>query len=392
MSKSDALRDVIIIGAGAAGLTAGIYASRSKRSTLIMDKKRAGGQAATTESMENYPGFPGGIGGRQLLDRFKQQAEEMGSEFAKDEVLAIEEREETYALTCKSETVYEARSLILAPGCQPRKLGIPGETEFTGRGVSYCATCDAELYEETTVVVIGSGDTAVEEATYLSRFADTVVMIVVHDEGVLDCTASIAEEAFENEKLYWKWNTAIEEIDGDDLVERVKVRNLRTGEEEWLECDGVFMFVGTIPQTSFLSGFVDLQNGFIKTDATMQTNRRLVYAAGDARAKNLRQVVTAASDGATAAFFADKALTEIDEYTRAIERAGNEYLLYFYFPAVQRSLDLFPEVEKKAKDYNLNVIKLDTSRYKTIAGKYNIDTVPTLLRVENSTIKETIPI
>lgn len=392
MSEKNNSYDVIIIGAGSAGLTAGIYAARSKRSTLILDKKRAGGQAATTESMENYPGFPGGISGRKLLNLFKEQADEMGAEFAKTEVKAITEDDSFYSLQCKDGNTYTARSLILAPGCKPRKLGIPGEDEFSGRGVSYCATCDAELYDGATVVVVGSGDAAVEEAGYISRFADRVIMIVVHEEGVLDCSASIAAEAFENEKLQWKWNSSILEVAGDDMVERIKTKNLISGEEEWIDCDGVFMFVGTIPQTSFLNGFVDLERGFIKTDEKMETNRRLVYAAGDGRVKNLRQVVTAANDGAVAAFYADKALSEIDGYTKAVNRAGDNYLLYFYFPAVQRSLDLFPEIEKKGKEYNLPVIKLDTSRYRTISEQYNIESIPALLRVSNNEVKEHIQI
>lgn len=392
MSDRENLYDIIVIGAGSAGLTAGIYAARSKRSTLILDKKRAGGQAATTESMENYPGFPGGISGRKLLDLFKKQADEMGAEYKKTEVLSVTEAGNLYSMGCSDETTYTARSVILAPGCKPRKLGIPGEDEFTGRGVSYCATCDAELYEEATVVVVGSGDAAVEEAGYISRFADTVIMIVVHDEGTLDCAAGIAEEAFENEKLVWKWNSAVEEIAGDEIVEKIKIKNLISGEEEWIDCDGVFMFVGTIPQTDFLNGFVELERGFIKTDEKMETNRRLVYAAGDGRVKTLRQVVTAASDGAVAAFYADKALCEIDGFAKAVDRAGEEYLLYFYFPPVQRSLELFPQVEKKAREKSLPLIKLDTSRYRAITEQFNVDSVPALMRVSNNEVKETLQI
>ena len=390
MSENDNLYDVIIIGAGSAGLTAAIYAARSKRSTLILDKKRAGGQAATTASMENYPGFPGGIGGRELLDLFKKQADEMGAEYLKTEVRSITKEGSLYLLKCANKNIYKARTLILAPGCKPRKIGIPGEEEFTGMGVSYCATCDAELYEGATVAVVGSGDTAIEEAGYLSRFADKVIMIVVHDEGVLGCSKSIAEEAFENEKLEWKWNSAIQEIVGDEMVEKVKTKNLKTGNEELIDCDGAFIFVGTTPQTDFLKDFVELERGFIKTDEKMETNRSLVYAAGDVRVKTLRQVVTAASDGAIAAFYADRALSEIDGYKKAVSKAGNDYLIYFYLSAIQRSVDLFPEVEKKGQEYNLPVIKLNSTRYRKIKEKFNIKSIPALVRVSNDEVKENI--
>jgi thioredoxin reductase (NADPH) len=384
--------DVLIVGAGTGGLSAGIYAARAKRSTLILDRKRPGGQAATTEKMENYPGFPGGIGGRELMDRFRDHAKEMGARIEQAEAVSFKEEGGAYVVHTAAGTDYRARSIILAPGCEPRKLGIPGETEFSGRGVSYCATCDAELFEESRVVVVGSGDTAVEEAGFISRFADEVVMIVVHDEGTLDCNKTQAQTALANPKLTWKWNRSILAIEGAETVESVRVRNLRTAEEESIPCNGVFMFVGTVPQTAVLKDFVTLKNGFVVTDERMETNHPLVFAAGDARIKVLRQVVTAASDGAIAAFQADKALTEIDEYAKAVKRAGEKYLLYFYSPPVQKSLDLFPVVEQKAEQMGLPLIKLDTFRYKNVAARYLVKEVPCLIRIENEKMKETVAV
>ncbi len=384
--------DIIIVGAGTAGFSAGIYGARAKRSTLILDKKRPGGQASTTEVMENYPGFPGSIGGRELMDRFREHATEMGAGIEKAEVTGFSEENGVYLVHTKETTVYRAKSLILAPGCEPRRLGIPGEKEFSGSGVSYCATCDAELYEGAKVVVVGSGDTAVEEANFISRFAEEVIMIVVHDEGVLDCNKTMAETALSNPKLTWKWNRSILSIEGKDAVEGVKLKNLRTGTEEQVSCDGVFIFVGTIPQTGFIGDFVAMRNGFIVTDDKMETNRPLVYAAGDARVKALRQVVTAASDGAIAAFFADKSLTEMEEFAKSVKRAGKEYLLYFYSPPVQISLELFPDVERKAEKLGISLIKLDTFRYRTIADKYGVSSVPHLVRIEDGILKEVIQI
>jgi thioredoxin reductase (NADPH) len=384
--------DVLVVGAGTAGLSAGIYAARARRSTLILDRARPGGQAATTEKMENYPGFPEVIGGRELTERFRRHAEAMGARIERAEAVSFAEEGDGYVVGMKDGRSFTARSLILAPGCQPRRLGIPGEKELSGSGVSYCATCDAELYDGARVVVVGSGDTAIEEAGFISRFAAEVVMVVVHDKGTLDCNRTQAETARANPKLTWLWNRSIVAIEGEGAVSGVKVRNLKTGADEGVACDGVFLFVGTVPQTAFLGDFVKLQRGFVVTDEKMETSRPRVYAAGDARVKVLRQVVTAASDGAIAAFHADKALTEIDEYAGAVSRAGARYLLYFYTPPVQRSLDLFPVVEKKAEVLGLPLIKLDTFRFRGVVARYGVTEVPSLVRVENGEKKEILAV
>jgi thioredoxin reductase (NADPH) len=382
--------DIIIIGAGAAGMTAGIYSARSKRKTLILDRKRPGGQAGSTERLENYPGFPGGTGGKTLMNLFRDQALEMGSIIEKGKVSSITESAGFYSVKTAKGKEFTGKSVILAPGSKPRQLGIKGEEEFSGRGVSYCATCDAELYEDAKVVVIGSGDSAVEEAVYLSRFAAEVVMVVVHDEGVLDCNKTMAEEALGNPKLSWRWNSDVVSINGDEVVTGVGIKNLGTGKVESEECDGVFMFVGIVPQTDFLEGFVDLSKGLISHNEQMETNRPLIYAAGDASVTVLRQVVTAASDGAKAAFFADRALSEDEEYKKAIDRVGDEYFIYFYTPPVQISLDLFPEVEKRAKVTGLPLIKLDSSRFRDASRKLGVESIPELLHVKAKMVIEKI--
>jgi thioredoxin reductase (NADPH) len=384
--------DVLVVGAGPAGLAAGIYSARARRSTLILDRARPGGQTATTEKMENYPGFPEAIGGRELTELFRRHAEAVGARVERAEVVSFAEDGDGYVVGAKDGRSIRSRSLVLAPGCQPRRLGIPGEKELTGSGVSFCATCDAELYEDARVVVVGSGDTAIEEAGFISRFASEVVMVVVHDEGTLDCNRTQAETAFANPKLTWRWNRSILAIEGEGAVSGVKVRILSTGAEETIACDGVFLFVGTVPQTAFLDDFVALNRGFIVTDEKMETSRPRVFAAGDARVKVLRQVVTAASDGAIAAFHADKALTEIDEYARAVQRAGRAYLLYFYTPPVQKSLDLFPIVERKAEAMRLPLIKLDTFRYRAAAARCGVTEVPALVRMEDGEKKELLAV
>jgi thioredoxin reductase (NADPH) len=374
--------DILILGGGVAGLTAGIYGARAKRSTLILDKKRPGGQTATYEKLENFPGFPNGVGGRELTGLMKEQAERFGCRIERGEAAACAESGAGFTVTLKDGKKIHARSLVLAPGCVPRKLGLPGEEEFVGGGVSYCATCDAELYEEAKIAVIGSGDAAVEEALFLSRFADEVVMIVVHDEGTLDCNKTLTEEAFANPKLTWMWNTVLTEIRGDDLVENLLVKNLKSGEEKSVDCEGVFLFVGTIPQTGILEGFVELDRGFIVTDPLMKTSRNLVFAAGDARTTGLRQVVTAAADGAVAAFYADRVLTELDEFEKALKGIGEEYLVYFYTPPVQRSLDLISEAERMAENLSLPLVKLDIFRFKNSAARFKVEDVPRLLHFQ----------
>ena len=228
-----------------------------------------------------------------------------------------------------------------------------------------------------------------KEAVYLARYAEEVVMIVVHDKGTLDCNRTIAEEALGNPKLSWLWNHSIVSIDGDDLVSGVTVKNLKTGAMEQVECEGVFMFVGTVPQTSFLDNFLELKGGFIEVNEKMETGRVNVYAAGDATRTVLRQVVTAASDGAKAAFYADRALSEEEELEKALKHAGNEYYLYFYTPPVQESLDLFPVVEKRADDAGVPLVKLDSYRFREAARRYGVSAVPKLLHIQgNEPVRE----
>ena len=383
--------DILIIGAGTGGLAAGVYAARAKRSTLILDRRRPGGQAATTEMMENYPGFPGGIGGRELMDRFRDHALEMGARIEQAEVASFREDNGIYVVTTTKGIAYGACSIILAPGCEPRKLGVPGEIEYSGRGVSYCGTCDAELFEGGRVVVIGSGETAVEEAGYISRYAEQVTVVVAHEEGILTCNRTQAETARANPKLKWKWNSSTVAIEGGETVESVRLKNLKTGAEESIPCDGVFLFVGTVPQTSFLGDFVTITNGYIPTDDTMETNRPRVFAAGDVRVKALRQVVTAASDGAIAAWQADRELTEMDDYARQVQAAGSRYLLYFYSPSVKRSLELIPDVERRAAELGLPLIKLHVVRFKNVAARYTVDEAPCLLSIENGEAQAILP-
>jgi thioredoxin reductase (NADPH) len=301
--------DILIIGAGPGGLAAAIYGSRARLRTAVIDKGRPGGQAATTMEMENYPGFFREATGPGVMGEFEAHAAHFGTVFLKGNVSEVVLEGAVKSVTTTSGETHRARAVILAPGAEPRTLGVPGEGKLRGKGVSYCATCDADFFEELDVVVVGNGDAAIEEAMYLTKFAESVTVIVIHDEGVLDCNKKSAEKAMANPKIRWVWNSVLEEILGDELVEGAAVKNIRTHEKQVLDVNGVFVFIGSKPLTAFLQGKIAMDRfGYISTNERMETNVPGVYAVGDARVKYLRQVVTAAADGAVAAVAAEKYL------------------------------------------------------------------------------------
>lgn len=373
--------DLIIIGGGPGGLTAGIYASRSKLNTLVIEKAKPGGQAATTEEMENYPGFFDGTTGPQLTAKMHQHAEHFGCQFVKDEVVDLHLDGFQKVVTGKKES-YTAKAVIISTGAEPRQLGIKGEEEFKGKGVSYCATCDADFYQDLDVVVVGNGDAAIEEAIYLTRFASKVSIIVIHDEGILDATAIIRDRAFANPKIEFIWNSVLEEIKGDGIVEKVAVKNLKTGERIELETNGVFIFVGTVPRTEFLQGKLKLDDrGYIPTNELMETSVEGVYAVGDVRQKFLRQVVTAAADGAIAAVAAEKYLHEEENFQQEVINRSRPVALLFWSPFHQDSLDQVPMVEEfvAAHKEQLDLVKIDTYRNQRIARRLEVSEMPTVV-------------
>jgi thioredoxin reductase (NADPH) len=303
------VKDVAIIGAGPAGLSAGIYAARAKLSTVIVEKMYPGGQAAITDRIENYPGFNEGIGGSELTDNMKAQAEKFGAELLNGDVIGIKKENEKFIIQLTGETL-EAKTVILAMGAESRKLGVKGEKEYTGRGVSYCATCDGAFYTDKPIMMVGGGDTAIEEALYLTRFAESVK--VVHRRDQLRATKILQERAFKNEKIKFIWNSVVDEIKGQDMVEEVIVKNVKTGEKTSVLVNGVFVAIGLVPNTSFVKDLVKLnEQGYIITDENMGTGVPGLYAAGDVRQKSLRQVVTAVADGAIAAVEAGKYLESL---------------------------------------------------------------------------------
>ncbi|QCX34643.1 thioredoxin-disulfide reductase [Caloramator sp. E03] len=300
--------DIIIIGGGPAGLSAGIYGSRSKLDVLIIEKGKFGGQITTTAELENYPGSIENCTGPALAERMKKQAEEFGTEFLKDEVLSVDFTKDMKIVRCRNGE-YMSKAIIIASGAQPKPGGFEKEFEFIGRGVSYCATCDADFFEGLDVAVIGGGDSAITEAIYLTKFAESVT--VIHRRDSLRATKSLQEKAFNNPKIKFIWNSVVTAANGDEILESLTIKNVLTGELSEIFVNGVFVFVGLNPITSVFKGHIELdEKGYIPTDETMRTNVEGVFAAGDVRVKSLRQVITAAADGAIAAVAAEEYINE----------------------------------------------------------------------------------
>ncbi|MBM4465522.1 MAG: thioredoxin-disulfide reductase [Chloroflexi bacterium] len=305
------MENLIIIGSGPAGWTAGIYAGRAQLEPLLITGRAPGGQMALTSEIENYPGFPQGISGQELSQLMQQQAERFGTRMQMDEVTAVELSNHPFKLTTYGGE-YEAQALIIATGTSPRKLGVPGEAELTGRGVSYCATCDGFFYQDRRVVVVGGGDAAVEEAIFLTKFAKQVY--VVHRRNRLRAEKVFQERAFRNEKIQFIWNSVATEILGDGKVTGVRLKNVNTEVESVLEADGVFIYVGSIPNTGFLEGQLNLDDhGYIVTDRQCHTSVPGVFAAGDVQERVLKQIATAVGSGAMAAMEAEKFIAELED-------------------------------------------------------------------------------
>ena len=299
--------DIVIIGGGPAGLSAALYASRAGRKTLVIEKAWTGGQIFQTHRIENYPGLTS-ISGPDLSQQLEEQARSFGAELKLASVTSIDLVPSLKRIALDDDTQFEARAVILAMGCQPRLLGIPGEHEFTGRGVSYCATCDGRFFQGKRIAVIGGGDTALEEALFLTRYASEVILI--HRRDKLRGTKVLQERLMAEPKVTILWNSQPMEIQGDQKVTGLSIKNTLTGVIESLDIDGVFIYVGFKPNSELVSGQVELDHdGFVHTDSeTLLTNCPYVYAIGDLRVKTLRQVVTAVADGAIAAVLADRHL------------------------------------------------------------------------------------
>ena len=305
MNKEHSL---IIVGGGPAGLTAGLYAARSKLDVMLIEKTIPGGLITYTELVENYPGFPDGISGFELADLMQKQAAKYGLEIFTAEANGLEDKGKQ-KLIKTTEGEFTAKVVIIAGGSERSKLGVPGEAEFAGKGVSYCATCDGAFFKDVPVAVAGGGNSAISEALHLTKFASKVY--VIHRRNELRATKILQERAFAEPKIEFKLNQVVEAIEGKDLVQSLRVKNASTGETSILDVKGVFVSIGQKPSTDYLKGVLTLDEyGYVITNEKMQTSVPGIFAAGDIRYNSIRQTVSAAGDGATAAIYAERYISE----------------------------------------------------------------------------------
>jgi thioredoxin reductase (NADPH) len=374
--------DVVVVGGGPAGLTAALYAGRARLKTLVVEKGLVGGLATYTNEICNYPGFPEEITGIELMRRFEAQARRFGvvvknTPVKKVALSGVDKTVETFR------TVFHARAVIIATGGKPRLLGVPGEADFLyDKGISFCATCDAAQCTDKTVLVIGSGDAAIEEALFLTKFARKVIVSVVHEEGHLDAHAGAREEAFKNPKLEFRWSTAVERFEGEGRLQNVILKNTRTGALSPVAVDRCFYFIGYVPATELFAGQLALTpRGYITTDPRMRTAIEGVFAAGDVRDTSLRQVATAVGDGATAGFEAGRYLAELEVYEGQLLQKERPGLIYVYSAIDERSRQLLPMLEEIERHYagriKLNVV--DVYKGEGLAARLGAQAVPSLV-------------
>jgi thioredoxin reductase (NADPH) len=304
------MEEVVIIGSGPAGLTAALYAARANLNPVLITGSEFGGQIATTYEVENFPGFPEGLTGPELVEKMRAQAERFGTRFVYDEVTEVDFSGPPHRVKTHGEE-YVAKAVIVTTGASPRKLGIPGEKELTGRGVSYCATCDGFFFKGKDVVVVGGGDSALEEALFLTKFADRVRILHRRDE--LRAGPLLQERAFKNEKIGFVWNTVVEEISGTDAVRKVQTRDLITDEANDLDTNGVFIYIGHYPNSKLFRDVLEMdEQGYVLTDERKRTNIPGVFAAGEIADPIFRQAITSAGEGCKAAMQCEKYLSELE--------------------------------------------------------------------------------
>ncbi len=304
------MEKVIIIGSGPAGLTAALYTARASLSPLVFTGRELGGQIATTTEVENYPGFSEGISGPELTEAMRKQAERFGARFEMDEVMEVGLTRRPLWLKTQLDE-YETHALIIATGASPRRLGVPGEVEFIGRGVSYCATCDGFFFRNKNIVVVGGGDSAVQEALFLTRFANRVE--IVHRRDALRAGPALIERAARNEKIGYIWDTVVTGIKGTDKVEAVMLKNVKTGQETEKPIDGVFVYIGHIPNTDLFKGQLEMDHeGYLVVDQRLHTSVPGVFAAGEAHDRWFRQAIVSAGFGCMAALEAEKYLASLE--------------------------------------------------------------------------------
>ncbi len=379
--------DVVIIGGGAGGLTAGIYCGRARLKTLLIEKALVGGLATYTNEIENYPGFPDGTTGLGLMKLFEQQAKKFGVKFKGTDVKSVDFSGEVK----KVETfrnIFQAKVVIIASGGRPRTTGAEGEEEFLfDKGISFCATCDAAANTGKDVLIIGSGDAAIEEGMFLTKFANKVYVSVIHDDGKMDCNEIAKAEALANPKMEFLWNTVVKRFEGGDHLENVVLTNLKTKEDINVKVPTCFEFIGYLPNTEIFKEKITItEKGYIPVSVNMETTAPGVYAVGDVTDKFLKQVATAVGDGAIAGYAAEKYIAEEEIYHSQI--LGRDGLVFVYDASEEGCRECLQEVEvlEKLLEKNNSLTKIDIYKSKGLSNRMNITEVPKLAIVKGGKI------
>lgn len=393
MEKKVEKYDVVIIGGGAAGLTAGIYCGRARLKTLLIEKSLVGGLATYTNEIENYPGFPEGSTGLGLMELFHKQAKKFGVDFKLTDVKSVNlEGEIKTVETFRNK--FEAKAVIVATGGKPRLTGAKGEEGFLyDKGISFCATCDAASNTGKTVLVVGSGDAAIEEGMFLTKFADKVIVSVLHDTGKMDCNEIAKAEALANPKMEFIWNSVAHEFVGEERLHTVVLKNLKTDELIPVKVDSCFLFIGYLPNTDIYKGMLDMnRGGYLLTNEKMETNIEGVFACGDVRDKFLKQVATAVGDGAIAGYSVEKYIAESELFHNQIMQCDKPGLVYVWNAIDPACREFLPIIEKYEATYDGKVrfTKVDIYKSAGIASRLGVSQVPCIVKIKDGKIEKII--
>lgn len=389
MEKKTEQYDVVVVGGGPAGMTAALYAGRARLKTLLIEKSLIGGMATYTSEIENYPGFVEPIGGIELMNIFDKQFRRFGVDVKLTDVRGV-------SIECSQKVVstfrtdYVAKAVILSTGNKPRLTGAKNEEKFLNdKGISFCATCDAARNEGKRIMVIGSGDAAIEEGMFLTKFASEVFVSVIHNEGTMDANKVAQEKALANPKMKFLWNTVVDSFEGDDTLKQVVLKNVKTGQLQPVDVDTCFLFIGYVPNTKIFEGFVDMTNrGYIKTNEDMETSKEGVFAVGDCRDKTLRQVATAVGDGAVAGFMAEKYVEEVNYIQKEIFEAKGLIMAFVYNasePLDREYLARIEQLQRERKD-KFQLRRIDVYKSDRIACRLSYTKSPSLLCIKNGQV------
>ncbi len=382
MEKKVESYDVVVIGGGPGGMTAALYAGRARLKTLLIEKSLIGGMATYTSEIENYPGFPEPVDGIELMKMFDKQFRRFGVDVKLTDVKEV-------TVDCDLKVVstfrtnYVAKAVVIATGNKPRLTGAANEEKFLNdKGISFCATCDAARNEGKRIMVIGSGDAAIEEGMFLTKFAKEVIVSVIHDEGIMDANKVAQEKARANPRMTFMWNTVVDSFEGDEMLKQVVLKNMKTGEKIPVAVDTCFLFIGYVPNTKVFNGLLEMTNrGYIVTNPDMETSVPGIYAVGDCRDKTLRQVATAVGDGAVAGFMAEKYVEEVEYVNKEILNAKGLVMAFVYNavePVDREYLGRIEEVQRQHKD-SIQLRRIDIYKSDRIACRLSYTKTPSLI-------------